>query len=62
MICSRLINGVLGLTWRLGFGIDDPIEPEGERFGEKVAAQLTSRRIEWQDHPADINYPLTPSK
>ncbi|KAF5370878.1 hypothetical protein D9758_002013 [Tetrapyrgos nigripes] len=37
-----LSNVVQGITWRLGFGIDDKEEPE-----------------EWQDHPADINYPLT---
>ncbi|KAI0941993.1 hypothetical protein AcV7_002542 [Taiwanofungus camphoratus] len=35
-------NSIQGLTWRLGFGIDDPWEPE-----------------EWQDHPADVNFPLT---
>ncbi|KAJ7167423.1 hypothetical protein C8R43DRAFT_985248 [Mycena crocata] len=38
-----LVNGVQGITWRLGFGIDDTEEPE-----------------EWQDHPADLNLPLTP--
>ncbi|KAF7325770.1 Peptidase S41 family protein ustP [Mycena kentingensis (nom. inval.)] len=38
-----LVNGVQGLTWRLGFGIDKTKEPE-----------------EWQDHPADLNLPLTP--
>ncbi|KAK7472783.1 hypothetical protein VKT23_000890 [Stygiomarasmius scandens] len=37
-----LSNIVQGITWRLGFGLDDKDEPE-----------------EWQDHPADINYPLT---
>ncbi|KAF5393296.1 hypothetical protein D9757_000663 [Collybiopsis confluens] len=37
-----LANMVQGITWRLGYGIDDPLEPE-----------------EWQDHPADINFPLT---
>ncbi|KIK67323.1 hypothetical protein GYMLUDRAFT_69508 [Collybiopsis luxurians FD-317 M1] len=37
-----LANIVQGITWRLGYGIDDPNEPE-----------------EWQDHPADINFPLT---
>jgi hypothetical protein len=31
-----------GLTFRLGFGITDPEEPE-----------------EWQDHEADLNFPLT---
>ncbi|KAI0092111.1 hypothetical protein BDY19DRAFT_884514 [Irpex rosettiformis] len=35
-------NSVQGITWRLGFGIDDPTQPE-----------------EWQDHPADLNLPLT---
>ncbi|PCH35120.1 hypothetical protein WOLCODRAFT_139749 [Wolfiporia cocos MD-104 SS10] len=35
-------NSVVGITWRLGFGIEDPTGPE-----------------EWQDHPADINLPLT---
>ncbi|KAI0628556.1 hypothetical protein C8Q77DRAFT_1067837 [Trametes polyzona] len=35
-------NSVQGITWRLGFGIDDPAQPE-----------------EWQDHPADVNLPLT---
>ncbi|THH21164.1 hypothetical protein EW146_g370 [Bondarzewia mesenterica] len=35
-------NSVQGITWRLGFGIDDTEEPE-----------------EWQDHPADVNLPLT---
>ncbi|THU78746.1 hypothetical protein K435DRAFT_786117 [Dendrothele bispora CBS 962.96] len=38
-----MVNGVQGITWRLGFGIDNPDEPE-----------------EWQDHPADLNLPLTP--
>ncbi|KXN82588.1 hypothetical protein AN958_02439 [Leucoagaricus sp. SymC.cos] len=37
-----LINGVQGIAWRLGFGINDPTQPE-----------------EWQDHPADVNLPLT---
>ncbi|GBE83957.1 hypothetical protein SCP_0510160 [Sparassis crispa] len=36
-------NSIQGITWRLGFGIDDPSQPE-----------------EWQDHPADVNFPLTP--
>lgn len=35
-------NSIQGITWRLGFGIDDPTQPE-----------------EWQDHPADVNLPLT---
>jgi len=38
-----LVNGVQGITWRLGFGIVDTQQPE-----------------EWQDHPADLNLPLTP--
>ncbi|OSD05135.1 hypothetical protein PYCCODRAFT_1432889 [Trametes coccinea BRFM310] len=37
-----LSNSVQGLTWRLGFGIQDPSQPE-----------------EWQNHPADVNLPLT---
>ncbi|KAL4261125.1 Secondary metabolite-associated S41A peptidase [Pleurotus pulmonarius] len=37
-----LVNGVQGITWRLGFGIQNKEEPE-----------------EWQDHPADLNLPLT---
>ncbi|KAJ3768691.1 hypothetical protein FB446DRAFT_815071 [Lentinula raphanica] len=37
-----LANLVQGITWRLGYGINDPTEPE-----------------EWQDHPADVNFPLT---
>jgi len=37
-----LSNIVQGITWRLGYGINNPNEPE-----------------EWQDHPADINFPLT---
>ncbi|GLB42382.1 putative peptidase family S41 [Lyophyllum shimeji] len=37
-----LVNGVQGITWRLGFGITDPTQPE-----------------EWQDHPADLNLPLS---
>ncbi|KAJ3735806.1 hypothetical protein DFJ43DRAFT_1212282, partial [Lentinula guzmanii] len=37
-----LANIVQGITWRLGYGINDPMEPE-----------------EWQDHAADINFPLT---
>ncbi|RDB28060.1 Peptidase S41 family protein ustP [Hypsizygus marmoreus] len=37
-----LVNGVQGITWRLGFGITDPSQPE-----------------EWQDHPADVNLPVT---
>ncbi|KAI0787068.1 hypothetical protein BC629DRAFT_1582239 [Irpex lacteus] len=35
-------NSVQGITWRLGFGINNPSQPE-----------------EWQDHPADLNLPLT---
>lgn len=27
----RLVNGVQGITWRLGFGLDNPKEPEGKR-------------------------------
>ncbi|KAJ7691599.1 hypothetical protein B0H17DRAFT_1286019 [Mycena rosella] len=38
-----LVNGAQGITWRLGFGIQDTTQPE-----------------EWQDHPADLNLPLTP--
>lgn len=26
----RLVSGVQGITWRLGFGIDDPTQPEGK--------------------------------
>ncbi|KAL0956526.1 hypothetical protein HGRIS_002667 [Hohenbuehelia grisea] len=37
-----LTNSVQGITWRLGYGLDDDTEPE-----------------EWQDHPADLNLPLT---
>ncbi|KAJ4483317.1 hypothetical protein J3R30DRAFT_3285060 [Lentinula aciculospora] len=37
-----MANIVQGITWRLGYAIDDPLEPE-----------------EWQNHPADINLPLT---
>ncbi|KAJ6583682.1 hypothetical protein B0H10DRAFT_2234773 [Mycena sp. CBHHK59/15] len=37
-----LVNGVQGINWRLGFGINDPEQPK-----------------EWQDHPADLNLPLT---
>jgi len=37
-----LINGIQGITWRLGFGLTDPTQPE-----------------EWQDHPADLNLPLS---
>ncbi|KAI0659833.1 hypothetical protein C8Q70DRAFT_914914 [Cubamyces menziesii] len=37
-----LTNSVQGITWRLGFGVDDPSKPE-----------------EWQNHPADVNLPLT---
>ncbi|EEB98413.1 hypothetical protein MPER_02081, partial [Moniliophthora perniciosa FA553] len=37
-----LVNGVQGITWRLGFGLNDKEAPE-----------------EWQDHPANINLPLT---
>ncbi|KAK7685580.1 hypothetical protein QCA50_011447 [Cerrena zonata] len=37
-----LTNSVQGITWRLGFGVNDPTQPE-----------------EWQDHPADVNLPLT---
>ncbi|TDL25270.1 hypothetical protein BD410DRAFT_633830 [Rickenella mellea] len=37
-----LTNSVQGITWRLGFGIQNTQQPE-----------------EWQDHPADINFPLT---
>ncbi|KAI0343267.1 hypothetical protein BDW22DRAFT_1259728 [Trametopsis cervina] len=35
-------NSVQGITWRLGYGIQDPTQPE-----------------EWQNHPADVNLPLT---
>ncbi|KAJ8082869.1 hypothetical protein PM082_008726 [Marasmius tenuissimus] len=38
-----IIRGVQGITWRLGFGIENTEQPE-----------------EWQDHPADLNLPLTP--
>ncbi|KAH9932970.1 uncharacterized protein B0H18DRAFT_870866 [Fomitopsis serialis] len=38
-----ITNSLHGITWRLGFGIDDP----------------RSRRVKWQDHPADVNFPLT---
>jgi hypothetical protein len=38
-------NSYQGITWRLGFGIDNPAEPE-----------------EWQDHEADLNFPLTLDK
>ncbi|KAH8103013.1 hypothetical protein BXZ70DRAFT_889701 [Cristinia sonorae] len=37
-----LTNSVQGITWRLGFGVQNPNEPE-----------------EWQNHPADVNLPLT---
>ncbi|KAI0700773.1 hypothetical protein BC835DRAFT_1265868 [Cytidiella melzeri] len=37
-----MTNSVQGITWRLGFGIQDPTQPE-----------------EWQDHPANVNLPLT---
>ncbi|KAI0367401.1 hypothetical protein BV20DRAFT_562841 [Pilatotrama ljubarskyi] len=37
-----LTNSVQGITFRLGFGVDDPTQPE-----------------EWQNHPADVNLPLT---
>ena len=37
-----MTNSVQGITWRLGFGIDDTTQPE-----------------EWQNHPADVNLPLT---
>ncbi|KAF5360262.1 hypothetical protein D9758_009178 [Tetrapyrgos nigripes] len=36
------VQGIVGLTWRLAFGVEDPTQPE-----------------EWQDHPADLNMPLT---
>ncbi|TFK20772.1 hypothetical protein FA15DRAFT_673173 [Coprinopsis marcescibilis] len=35
-------NSIQGITWRLGYGINDPTEPE-----------------EWQDHSADISFPVT---
>ena len=41
-MARSVTNSVQGITWRLGFGIDDPTQPE-----------------EWQDHPADVNLPLT---
>ncbi|KAI0792260.1 hypothetical protein C8Q75DRAFT_792008 [Abortiporus biennis] len=37
-----ITNSVQGITWRLGFGIQDTTQPE-----------------EWQNHPADVNLPLT---
>ncbi|KAJ6593998.1 hypothetical protein B0H19DRAFT_1225277 [Mycena capillaripes] len=52
-------NSVLGITWRLGFGLDNPKEPEGQYFPPVVLyAHLAT---EWQDHPADFNLPLTMS-
>lgn len=32
-VCSKS-NSVQGITWRLGMGLDDPSEPEGEHRGE----------------------------
>ena len=29
---DRLVNGYQGVTWRLGYGIDNPNEPEGGSF------------------------------
>ena len=52
-----------GITWRLGFGIDDPTQPEGEPV--ILLSDIPKRRVtnghhtEWQDHPADLNLPLT---
>jgi hypothetical protein len=29
-----LVNAVQGIAWRLGFGIEDPTQPEGKRTTE----------------------------
>ncbi|KAF5371732.1 hypothetical protein D9758_003447 [Tetrapyrgos nigripes] len=72
---ALLVPATQGITWRLGFGIDDPTQPEGESSFDLLALDLllwlalsTSaeflalsllERTEWQDHPADINLQLT---
>ena len=61
--CFRVIRGVQGITWRLGFGINNPEQPEGELEYRppQHAVRLTYHiPSEWQDHPADLNLPLTP--
>lgn len=33
MLCDcRLVNGILGVTWRLAYGVDNTQEPEGAFF------------------------------
>jgi hypothetical protein len=67
---------VQGITWRLGFAIDAPTQPEGAcprllprtrnrhqrlYFRPAPISYLSDMSpLEWQDHPADLNLPLTP--
>jgi len=54
----RLANGVLGITWRLGFGVDNTNEPEG-LFLYDLFNEDAHLLVEWQSHPATLNLPLT---
>jgi hypothetical protein len=56
-----LTNSIQGITWRLGFGIQDTANPEGELLALSVTYHLSklARILEWQSHPADVNLPLT---
>ncbi|KAJ7072240.1 hypothetical protein C8F01DRAFT_1044732 [Mycena amicta] len=49
-------NSLMGITWRLAFGIDDPEEPEGWLF---LRCRPAHAVLEWQDHPATFNLPIT---
>ena len=55
-----LTNSVQGITWRLGFGIDSPEEPEGAYVINRPGSCAdVYKLIEWQNHPADVNLALT---
>lgn len=66
---DSLTNSVQGITWRLGFGVDDPTQPEGASTSPHYLLRVSVTQAdtdailavtEWQDHPADVNLPLTP--
>ncbi|THH30886.1 hypothetical protein EUX98_g3273 [Antrodiella citrinella] len=57
-----LTNSVQGITWRLGFGVVDPTQPEGKFSLANpivIPSKLTIMYTEWQTRPADVNLPLT---
>lgn len=59
----RLVNGVQGITWRLGFGVVDSTQPEGMLNlinGAVFHPLLMSNHFtEWQPRPATLNLPIT---